>query len=250
MDQLIVCVVAGVAALQLVLLIGCATALLLLYLRFIRRSRTFGMLFHALTTMDEIISNLLEGEPLESGKEEANTAPRPRRGSVPGQPDDPESTRAGRYRGATKPYLGRALTVEQIDAMGDDEIERLHSRYQAQLGASMTKTLGLGLIRFYCTTVSRWLPIDDVDGFESDLRDDPFVEHALGNLCCQLYHRYGAFLAPVTTALTTAKHCVRHSPQPQIPYQQDDVGRGEFAVDDNSADRGVAAGGGDPAEGP
>ena len=36
---------------------------------------------------------------------------------------------------------------------------------------------------------------------------DPFVGHALSCATCELYHRYGMFLAPLTAALTTLKHC-------------------------------------------
>ena len=41
----------------------------------------------------------------------------------------------------------------------------------------------------------------------ADLEQDPFVSSALQSACCELYYRYGMYLAPLTTALTTAKHC-------------------------------------------
>ena len=164
--------------------------------------------------------------------------------------------------GQAKQYLGRTLTVEQIDTMSDGEIERLYSRYQSRLGAAMTKTLGVSLVKLYCSAASTWLPIDDKEELESDLQSDPFVEHALSGLCCQLYHRFGSFLAPVTAALTTAKHCVRQLPGPEIDTHtecgcnDDDVGRGDFAVGtatsrsvghESDTTRSV---GRDPAEGP
>ncbi|KAI0211962.1 hypothetical protein LSAT2_003160 [Lamellibrachia satsuma] len=41
----------------------------------------------------------------------------------------------------------------------------------------------------------------------ADPEADPFIEYALSTATCELYHKYGMFLAPLTAALTTAKHC-------------------------------------------
>ena len=41
----------------------------------------------------------------------------------------------------------------------------------------------------------------------ADLEEDPFVSSALSSACCELYFHYGMFLAPLTAALMTAKHC-------------------------------------------
>jgi len=41
----------------------------------------------------------------------------------------------------------------------------------------------------------------------ADLEQDPFVSSALQTACCELYYRYGMYLAPLTTAVTTVKHC-------------------------------------------
>jgi len=210
----------------------------------IRRSRVVRIL----TIMDELLDRLLENEggPTQTRgvvsltDEAAPSAP-------PGQEarsatDTDTGTPSRQYRdrlaslvagGQAKQYLGRTLTVEQIETMSDVEIERLYSRYQSRLGAAMTKTLGVSLVKLYCSAASTWLPIDDKEELESDLQSDPFVEHALSGLCCQLYHRFGTFLAPVTAALTTAKHCVRQLPGPEIDTEccnDDDVGGGDFAV--------------------
>ncbi|CAC5387697.1 unnamed protein product [Mytilus coruscus] len=41
-----------------------------------------------------------------------------------------------------------------------------------------------------------------------DLEEDPFINNALTNTCCELYYRYGMYLAPFTAILTTARHIV------------------------------------------
>ena len=40
---------------------------------------------------------------------------------------------------------GKAFTADQIDALDDTEIEKMYARYEARLGAAMTKTLGSAL---------------------------------------------------------------------------------------------------------
>ena len=111
--------------------------------------------------------------------------------------------------GQAKQYLGRNCTVDQIDDMADDEIEKLYTRYEARLGAAMTKTLGAAALQLYSTVASKILPIppENMPKLIADLGADPFVEHALSSATCELYYKYGMYLAPLTTALTTAKYC-------------------------------------------
>ena len=73
----------------------------------------------------------------------------------------------------------------------------------------MTKTLGSAALQVYAGVVSMFLPIPAENQPEliADLEGDPFVGHALSSATCELYHRYGMFLAPLTAALTTIKHC-------------------------------------------
>lgn len=40
----------------------------------------------------------------------------------------------------------------------------------------------------------------------SDLEEDPYVNHALISACCELYYKYGTYLAPFTAMLTTVRH--------------------------------------------
>ena len=86
-------------------------------------------------------------------------------------------------------------------------LEKMYARYEARLGAAMTKTLGSAALQIYAGTVAMFLPIENQPGLIADLESDPFVGHALSSATCLLYHRYGMFLAPLTAALTTLKHC-------------------------------------------
>ena len=101
---------------------------------------------------------------------------------------------------------GKALTASHIEELDDSEIKRLYARYEARLGA---KTLGSAALQLYAGMVSMFLPIpvENKQGLIADLEGDPFVWHALCSATCELYHRYGMFLAPLTAALTKIKHC-------------------------------------------
>ena len=106
---------------------------------------------------------------------------------------------------------GKALTASLIEELDDSEIERLYARYESRLGAAMTKTLGSAALQLYAGVVSQFqflpIPTENQPGLIADLEGDPFVGHALSSATCELYHRYGMFLAPLTAVLTTIKHC-------------------------------------------
>ena len=106
-------------------------------------------------------------------------------------------------------YLGKAYTVEQIESLSDENIDKLYARYEAKLGAAMTKSLGKAALQFYSEIARMFLPIpiEKQPALVADLEADPFVENALSSVTCELYHRYGMFLAPFTAVLTTMKYC-------------------------------------------
>ena len=93
--------------------------------------------------------------------------------------------------------------------MTDEEILKLYATYESRLGAEMTKTLGNAALNLYAGLAAFFLPIprENIPTLVSDLEADPFLENALNGSICELYHRYGMYLAPITTALTTLKHC-------------------------------------------
>ena len=95
-------------------------------------------------------------------------------------------------------FKGHLVNTERVDAMTDTEVEEVYTRYEAHLCAMMTKS--------YSSAASILLPLPPERqlGIMADLEKGPFVSSAA---CCELYFRYGMLLAPVTAALTTAKHC-------------------------------------------
>ena len=104
---------------------------------------------------------------------------------------------------------GKAFTADRIDALDNTEIEKMYARYEARLGVVMTKMLGSAALQLYAGVASMFLPIpaENQPGLIADLEGDPFVGHVLSSATCELHHRYGMFLAPLTSVLTTVKHC-------------------------------------------
>ena len=111
--------------------------------------------------------------------------------------------------GKAKVYLGKEVSVDKIDSMPNEEVEKLYTRYESRLGATMTKTLGQAILQLYARAAGHVLPIPPASQnlLYTDLENDPFVGHALTSVTCELYHKYGMYLAPITTALTTARYC-------------------------------------------
>ena len=142
--------------------------------------------------------------------------------------DDKSDTRRERLAtliagGQSKQYLGKSFTIEELDSLSDDELTKLYSRYEARLGATMTQTLGQAALQIYTTAAGLFLPIprENLQPLMTDLESDPFVRHALNSAACNLYYRYGAFLAPLTAALTTLKYCQFKQ---QVPIENNDDG--------------------------
>ena len=56
-------------------------------------------------------------------------------------------------------FKRQTVTPGRIDAMEDAEIKELHARYEARLGAAMSKSLGSSLLRMYASVASMFLPL-------------------------------------------------------------------------------------------
>ena len=108
--------------------------------------------------------------------------------------------------GGSRHYFGRDIQLADLDKMSPQEFDKLYCRYEARLGASMTKTLGNSFINLYVMAVSRYFNVSNPPKLIEDLEEDPFINHALTSDCCELYYKYGMYLAPFTAMLTTARH--------------------------------------------
>lgn len=178
----------------------------------------------AMQSMDDLIDELCdEAAPPRDAAPERATAGE----AAPLHAKARERLAALAAGGQAKQYLGKAFTADQIDALDSADIEKLYARYEARLGAAMTKSLGTAALQLYAWAASAVLPIpvENQPALIADLRDEPFVGQALSSASCELYHRYGMFIAPLTAALTTVKHC-QFGHRCPVAMTDDDDGEG------------------------
>ena len=50
------------------------------------------------------------------------------------------------------------------------------------------------------------LGIINQEALSEDLENDPFLNSALQRFTCELYHRFGSFLAPLSIGIITSRH--------------------------------------------
>ena len=108
--------------------------------------------------------------------------------------------------GNSKLYLGKVHTEEQINKLSAEEVDKLFSNYAAKLSGQMIKSMGKSIINMYSMGTCAVLGISNQDALSEDLENDPFLNSALQRFTCELYYRFGPFLAPLGVGLITSRH--------------------------------------------
>ena len=106
----------------------------------------------------------------------------------------------------SKLYLGKVYTEEKIKELNEEEVEKLYKNYEAKLSGQMVKSLGRSIINMYSMGACSALGITNQDVLSEDLENDPFLNSALQRLTCELYYRFGSFLAPLSVGINTSRH--------------------------------------------
>ena len=70
----------------------------------------------------------------------------------------------------------------------------------------MVKSLGKSIINMYSMGACAVLGISNQDALNEDLENDPFLNSALKRFTCELYHRFGSFLAPLSVGIIISIH--------------------------------------------
>ena len=107
--------------------------------------------------------------------------------------------------GNSKFYLGKAYTEDQLTKLSEEEVEKLFNNYEAKLSGQMVKSLGHSIINMYSIGACAVLGITNQDALSEDLESDPFLNSALQRFTCQLYYRFGSFLAPLSVGIITSR---------------------------------------------
>ena len=86
-------------------------------------------------------------------------------------------------------------------------MEKLFNNYEAKLSSQMVKSLGHSIINMYSMAACAVLGISNQDASSEDLENDPFLNSALQKFTCELYYRFGSFLAPLYSfGIITSRH--------------------------------------------
>ena len=85
-------------------------------------------------------------------------------------------------------------------------MEKLFNNYEAKLSGQMVKSLGGSVINMYSMGACAVLGISDQDALSEDLENDPFLNSALQRFTCELYYRFGSFLAPLKIGIITRRY--------------------------------------------
>ena len=108
--------------------------------------------------------------------------------------------------GNSKLYLGKVYTEEQLAKLSEEEVEKLFNNYEAKLSGQMVKLLGHSIINMYSMGACSALGITNQEALSEDLENDPFLNSALQRFNCELYYRFGLFLAPLSIGIITSRH--------------------------------------------
>ena len=108
--------------------------------------------------------------------------------------------------GNSKLYLGKVYTEEQLAKLNEKEVEKFFNNYEAKLSGQMVKSLGKSIINMYSMGACSTLGITNQDALREDLENDPFLNSALQRFTCELYYRFGSFLAPLNVRIITSRH--------------------------------------------
>ena len=108
--------------------------------------------------------------------------------------------------GNSKLYLGKAYTEDQLAKLNDEEVEQLFNNYEAKVSGQMVHSLGHSIINMYSMGACAALGITNQDVLSEDLENDPFLNSALQRFTCELYYRFGSFLAPFSVGIITSRH--------------------------------------------
>ena len=106
----------------------------------------------------------------------------------------------------SKLYLGKFYTEEQLAKLSEEEVEQLFNNYEAKLSGQMVKSLDKSIINMYSIGACSALGITNQYVLSEDLENDPFLNSALQRFTCELYYRFGSFLAPLSVGIIMSRH--------------------------------------------
>ena len=108
--------------------------------------------------------------------------------------------------GNSKLYLGKVYTEEQLAKLNEEELEKLLNNYEAKISGQMVKSLGCSIINMCSMGACSVIGITNQEPLSEDLENHPFLNFALQRFTCELYYRFGSFLAPLSIGIIMSRH--------------------------------------------
>ena len=105
-----------------------------------------------------------------------------------------------------KQYLGKAYTEEKVKKLRAEEVDTVFNNYEAKLLGQMVKSLGKLIISKYSMGACAIFGITNQDALSEDLESDPCLNSTLQTFTCELYYRFGSFLALLSVGIITSRH--------------------------------------------
>ena len=105
----------------------------------------------------------------------------------------------------SKLYLGKVYTEGQLAKLSEEEVEKPFNNYKAKLSGQMVRSLGHSIINMYSMGACAALGINNQEALSEDFENDPFLNSALQRFTCELYYRFGSFLAPLSIGIITSR---------------------------------------------
>ena len=118
--------------------------------------------------------------------------------------------------GNSKLYLGKVYTEEQLAKLNEEEVGKLFNNYEAKLSGQMVKSLGCLIINMYSMGACSALGIRNQEALSEDLENNPFLNSALQRFTCELYYRFGSFLAPLSIGITKNDLILNSTPENRL----------------------------------
>ena len=115
---------------------------------------------------------------------------------------------------SNKQYLGETYTEEPVNELGAEVVDKHFSNYEVKLSGKMVKSLGKSIIEMYSMGAYAALGISNQIALSKDLESGPFLNSAVQRFTCELYNRFGSFLASLWTdyeqVLLVKTECYRY----------------------------------------
>ena len=106
----------------------------------------------------------------------------------------------------SKQYLVKAYTKEQVNKLSAEEVDKLFSNYEMKLSGQMVKSLGKSIIRMHSMRACAVSGMSNQEVLSEDQESDLSQNSALQRFTCELYYRFGLFLAPLSVGLITSRY--------------------------------------------